>query len=527
MKKRWLAVILIFMTISSIFAQVTEQHHQLKISIDENISWWSGVISHGELMPLQGGYHADLNDNYGNQVQPLLLSSRGHVIWSDKPFGISVKNDTITVWSADTSLVYSKVGETLKEGFQFASKEYFPPTGKLPDELLFTEPQYNTWIELMYDQNQADILDYARQIIANGFPPGVLMIDDNWQEDYGKWDFHPGRFSNPLAMVDSLHELGFKVMLWVCPFVSPDCDVFRKLRDEGNLLEDKPGNAAIVDWWNGYSAILDLSKASASQWFKDQLENLTVKYGIDGFKFDAGDFEFYSQCYSGQKEVNPQEHCELYACIGLDYPLNEYRAMWKMAGQPIANRLRDKEHSWGDLQKLIPGILLEGIMGYSFACPDMIGGGEFLSFLSTETIDQELIVRSAQCHALMPMMQFSVAPWRILDGKHLEACKKAVETRSQFVPLILELARKSANTGDPIVRPMEYVFPNQGYGKMTDQFFLGDSILVAPVIGKGALNRKVILPEGKWMDDLGTLHKGGNEIKIEVLLDRLPYFKRL
>ncbi|VAW23213.1 hypothetical protein MNBD_BACTEROID01-1875 [hydrothermal vent metagenome] len=51
------------------------------------------------------------------------------------------------------------------------------------------------------------------------------MIDDNWQEDYGKWDFHPGRFPNPKGMMDSLHQMGFKVMVWICPFVSPDCDV--------------------------------------------------------------------------------------------------------------------------------------------------------------------------------------------------------------------------------------------------------------------------------------------------------------
>src|SRR5437016_356489 len=40
---------------------------------------------------------------------------------------------------------------------------------------------------------------------AHGLPPGVLMIDDNWQEDYGKWTFHPGRFTDPKAMVNELH----------------------------------------------------------------------------------------------------------------------------------------------------------------------------------------------------------------------------------------------------------------------------------------------------------------------------------
>jgi alpha-glucosidase len=73
------------------------------------------------------------------------------------------------------------------------------------------------------------VLKYAHAIVDNGLPPGVLMIDDNWQEDYGKWTFHPGRFPDPKAMMKELHALGFKVMVWVCPFVSPDCDVYRAL----------------------------------------------------------------------------------------------------------------------------------------------------------------------------------------------------------------------------------------------------------------------------------------------------------
>ena len=98
--------------------------------------------------------------------------------------------------------------------------------------------------------------------------------------------------------------------------------------------------------------------------------------------------------------------------------------MWKMGGQPLGERLSDKAHSWTDLRKLIPDMTLEGLMGYPFSCPDMIGGGEFTSFLPGTTIDQELIVRSAQCQALMPMMQFSVAPWRVLDQAHLKAVLK-------------------------------------------------------------------------------------------------------
>ena len=74
----------------------------------------------------------------------------------------------------------------------------------------------------MYEQNQEGVLKYAEGILKNGLPPGIIMIDDTWQEDYGKWDFNPARFRDPKAMVDRLHRMGFKVMLWICPFVSMD-----------------------------------------------------------------------------------------------------------------------------------------------------------------------------------------------------------------------------------------------------------------------------------------------------------------
>ncbi len=504
-----------------------EKQAELFIPVDQNCAWWSGVITQGHIMPLHNGYSADFTiSNYGNQVQPMLISSDGQIVWSEEPFKISLNNDTLKVISNTKSLEYSKPGTTLKEAFLFAERRYFPTKNKMPGELLFSAPQYNTWIELMYNQNQKDILNYARQIIDNGFPPGVLMIDDNWQEDYGKWNFHCGRFENPKAMIDTLHEMGFKVMLWICPFVSSDCDVYRMLESRQLLLQNEKGQAASVRWWNGVSGLLDLSKAETRGWFKDQLDNLQNNFGVDGFKFDAGDFPHYVNCYSGNKKTSPQEQCEWYAHVGLDYPLNEYRAMWKMAGYPLVNRLRDKSHSWADLSKLVPHILLQGIMGYNFTCPDLVGGGQFTSFLPDKTIDQNLIVRSAQCHALMPMMQFSVAPWRVLDKEHLEACEKAVKIREEFTPQILILAKEAAKTGEPIVRSMEYVFPHRGYEKINDQFLLGNNILVAPVVTKNQ-SRIVVIPEGKWKSRNGKIFKGPKNITVQVKIDEIPIFIKI
>jgi hypothetical protein len=150
------------------------------------------------------------------------LGNQGLWVWSEEPFAFLIQSDKILITKAKGEIKYGRSGKTLKEARNFAASSFFPASDQLPDEMLFTRPQYNTWIELTYHQNQADVLRYAEAIIANGFEPGVLMIDDTWQEDYGKWDFHPGRFPNPKEMMNQLHKMGFKVMLWICPFVSAD-----------------------------------------------------------------------------------------------------------------------------------------------------------------------------------------------------------------------------------------------------------------------------------------------------------------
>ena len=107
----------------------------------------------------------------------------------------------------------------------------------------------------MYNQNQEDILNYAHNIIDNGFPKGILMIDDNWQRYYGNFEFKAEKFPDARAMTDELHRLGFKVMLWISPFVSADSPEFRDLAAKGFLLKNKNGTPAVVNWWNGYSAV--------------------------------------------------------------------------------------------------------------------------------------------------------------------------------------------------------------------------------------------------------------------------------
>jgi len=322
--------------------------------------------------------------------------------------------------------------------------------------------------------------------------------------------------------------MGFKVMLWVVPFVSSDSPVYRYLAEKKLLifqdsLKTKP---AIIYWWNGASALVDLSNPGGYGWFKEQLNILVEQYGVDGFKFDAGDPESYIGKYSFGN-LDPNDHCEAYARLGLEYQLNEFRACWKMAGQPLVQRLRDKSHTWDDVRVLIPDMIGLGLIGHQFGCPDLIGGGEWTSFQDTSILDEELIVRSSEVSALMPMMQFSVAPWRVLGKANLAICRNMAELHYRMGNEILELAKECAVSGEPMVRNLEYEYPGKGYEDIRDEFLLGNRILVAPVVHKGHRSREVIFPEGKWQGDDGSTVNGPVTLKIEVPLERLPWYRKM
>ncbi len=526
-------IVILFFFIFSFFPVYSQSFHETEVIYEPNEYWWGGVVAFGAAMPyIKSVKEFNLAlQNYNNQVVPLFLSNKGRYIWSDKPFNFEIKNNAINIKSEHEKIIIQKAGNTLREAYLAASRKYFPPTGSLPDELFFTIPQYNTWIELMYNQNQEDILKYAQAIIDSGFPPGVLMVDDNWQKYYGNFDFRAEKFPDAKGMIDKLHAMGFKVMVWICPFVSADSQEYRELRDKGFLIKKKGSNQpAIISWWNGQSACYDLTNPEAFKHYVNLLKKVQATYGVDGFKLDAGDNSFYNTEYidSYKKDALSVDHTLAWAKVGLEFPFNEYRAGWKMGGQPLVQRLGDKDYSWPALQSLIPEMTTAGLLGYAYTCPDMIGGGQMSSFLNlnTEDFNQQLIVRSAQVHALMPMMQFSVAPWRVLNKENLEIVKAAALLHQQFGNYIINCAKESSQTGEPIVRNMEYSFPNEGFAECKDQFMLGDKYLVAPVVTPEN-KRTVKLPKGRWKDNQGKTYKGGRIMSFDIPLNRLLYFERL
>lgn len=501
----------------------------MKITINEGEVWFGPSSQHGIKMPFDKDSSYSVNIETwatANQDNPLLLSNQGRIIYAPKGFTLKIEDGVIDVDSKFGDIEFHEGYESLRGAYLEAVRRYFNLSGTIPPEQFFRIPQYNTWIELIREQNQADILKYAHGIIDHGMPAGILMIDDGWNNYYGSFEFSLEEFPDPRAMCDELHAMGFKIMMWISPFISADSPEFRYL-DEKKLLVRRPdGKAAIREWWNGFSAVLDMTNPECEKWLDSRLFALMDKYGIDGFKLDAGDAFYYFEDDVTFRPVSPAEHGELWNRYGLKFDYNEYRACFKCAGLPLVQRLHDKAHSWEEgVALLAPNTLAQGILGYAYVCPDMIGGGSFTDFLpGSTTFEPELLIRYCAACALMPMMQFSLAPWRVLDKEQFDMILGFIDLHEKFADRIIELAKEASVTGEPIVRYMEYEFPHKGFEHVTDCFMLGHDILVAPVYVKDAVKRTVTLPSGKWRFCDGRVFDGDCEVTVDAPLSLLPYF---
>lgn len=505
----------------------------------EGEKWWGGIINDGARQPYSSIAELDLAvDNKGGATAPFLLSSAGRYVWSDRPFSYSFEDGVLRIESPVEKVEPVTAGTTLRDAYLAAMREHFPFTGTTPPELFFTRPQFNNWIEIYINgTNQATVDAYTDAIEQNGFPCGVYMMDGGYLTHQGSNTFQPEDFPDPAGMFDRISSHGWKSIIWAAYFVSPDSREYKRLRYHPNtggldyLVHRAQGqDAAVIRWWSGISAAWDLTNPEVAAYYVGWMKDFLRRNGIDGIKFDAGDPRGFAE--ADMRLFRPEDEAVDYVHswnkVGLEFPWNEFRCGFRCGGWPLVMRLHDKKHSWEELRKVSPEMQLSGLMGSPYAVGDMIGGGDCVSYPpSGFSIDHKLFVRSCELQALMPMMQFSLAPWRVLTEEECGICCRFAELHVEFGPYIMELARNAAKTGEPIMRSMEYAFPHQGYDRTMQQFMLGGRYLVAPVTSEDD-SVTVELPAGRWKDDLGRVFRGPKVLELkDVPLDRLPYYEKI
>lgn len=508
-------------------------HKEKTIEILDSECWYGGVVRHGVDMPItkDSEYFYEPGETIeGDSYSGFFVSNEGRFFSVAGDCRIRVKDGAFKV-EYDAELRLESGYADLKGAYYAATKYFGKNALRVPRELL-VYPQFCTWTEMGVDVSEEKILSYAQSIVDEKFPHGVLLIDDGWMAEYGDWSFDDRKFRHPKEMIQKLKTLGFKVMLWLVPFVSDKADSYKTLERENGLIRTAEGKVLKRKWWNGEAAILDLTNPFVFRWLKDKLDALMSEYGVDGFKFDGGGARFYRDDYATYSSADSIGQSQAWSELAMLYTYGEMKECVGYSGRHAIVRLNDKRRNWDrteGLGALVPDMIQAGLCGYLYTCADMIGGGQISDFGADKVFnDDEVIKRYCECSALMPCMQYSHGYWK-KDRSIAEEFVRFAELHVEFKEYLESLIDEAEEKNTPIVRSLEFEFPHQGFEKEIDAFMLGSSYLVAPVIVKNATKKKVLLPKGyRWQYvPTGDIYESGAQVEVDAPIGVLPYFKKL
>lgn len=140
-----------------------------------------------------------------------------------------------------------------------------------------------------------------------------------------------------------------------------------------------------------------------------------------------------------------------------------------------------------------------------------------------DDVDPELFIRWLQSSVFFPIFLFSnsmffAEPW--VYGKSVEKIvTEFIKLRYSLMPYIYSNMRRTFDTSKPFIEPVSDGFESE--------YYFGSNIIVAPIVERGSVSKKVFIPEGIWWDYwTKSSYEGPEEIEIRTRLDRIPLFIR-
>ena len=329
-------------TCHSLRLQTFSKDYNPKVCFDfAGASWYGAAelnnqrwpLSHVTL-PMQPFVTNDIvpaNVSFGNVIERYWMNSKGVAILVDEETSLfsSYNNtgDCQVCFQAKFEHPYRNIKKILpvlrldickannvKVVHQFISKHWLARSSGTPDIRMFKSPIWSTWARYKININQEKVLEYADEIIQHGFSNSQIEIDDMFSTYYGELDFTGDKFPDPVEMVSELKKKGFRITVWVTPFANVDSPAFKTGMDNSYWLMDKRRQVpSLLKWWQGVGAILDVSNPKAVEWFVKRLQEMRETYGIDSFKFDAGEVSYLPYSYAPMADwEDPSSYTRLY-----------------------------------------------------------------------------------------------------------------------------------------------------------------------------------------------------------------------
>lgn len=459
---------------------------------------------------------------------PFLLSSEGYAIFLNTSAKIlfDARGDNLIV-AGKGHLDLWRIKGTPKE----ILSSYTDLTGRPP---VIPKWAFGLWISRCMYPNRRTIENVVQRMKKEKIPVDVVSIDPLWLKgrifylkDSVTFEWNKIRFPKPYQMIKKLKSNGIKVCLWINPYIPLTFPIYQEAK-KNNFLVKKEEKVALAT--DGPVAVVDFSNNDATNWYKDKLKAL-LKQGVALFKTDYGESAPDDADYKGYNKIYMHNlYPLLYNKAVFDATKEEHgygivwgRSAWAGSQRYPLHWSGDARCTWNELRHCLIGGLNFSLSGFSYWSND-IGG--FVRKPSDELYIRwfqfGLFVSNPRLHGTTPR-----EPW-VFGREALNIFKYYANLRYKLIPYLYSYAHISSKTGHPILRPMLFEFPDdKNTYNLTQQYMLGEKLLIAPVLEKGKITKNVYFPKGKWINWYSLKEYSGPCFEeVDAPLNILPIFVR-
>lgn len=396
-----------------------------------------------------------------------------------------------------------------------------------------------------HPDRQQVTLDLVEDYLAYGIDVSAVIVDSPWASCYSSFEWHPTKFPDPAAMIDRLHELGVRVILWTVSAINTDCQPwYDEAAAQGYFLVTGPGGDPVVhDWWKGPGSFIDFFNPEAVAWWHGLLDK-ALDYGIDGWKADGNDYyvafaDHWSE--AAGRAVERLEYSHAYYRDLHDHTRQQLGPDRIVSTRPVDTyglgvggdvfSYAPTDIAWapwvGDQRGTFQGLRLALVNMYESAAMGYVGSGSDIGGFMNDPDEplgrsRELFVRWAQLGAFSPVFENGGGgehrPW-VFGEDVLEIYRDLVNLRALLLPYMLESGGRAFRAGESVLE----------FGdRRLFQFRFGPDLFVAPVLNaEGEV--EVRFPAGDdwlWLWNLDERHGGGSRLERHFALADFPAYVR-
>ncbi|XP_017773034.1 PREDICTED: uncharacterized family 31 glucosidase KIAA1161 isoform X2 [Nicrophorus vespilloides] len=383
------------------------------------------------------------------------------------------------------------------------------------------------------------IFDYIANINQNS-QLGHVLINEFWQRHVGDFTVDKERFATFEKTLEIIRRRGFRVVFSIQPFISTESSNFARAVKKRILISERSSDRRIPALtrykYAGSAGMLDVTNNKTMPWLLDKLKNVINEYKFDAFYLDIGTAYNVPHYYQCEKTLtNPDEYKSIFI-NSLQQTNNVFavNSIVDKPSRPTFVSLPMFDSTWDGLRQIIPTVLTYGLTGYIYLIPGAVGGDYNVPPMINGTVtlpDKELYIRWLQLSTFLPVTHFTHVPSVYGDSKITEIARTLTILRNQkVVPLLKKYVNESWYMGMPLIRPLWMLDPNDPVCQtITDEFSVGEGLIVAPILHSGTREREIYLPAGVWRDGIdGSLRKGSrwtHDYKVAEM--EIAYFERM